>query len=144
MTQATTIISVVLIALAAVNAGVIAWTTALETRHSAALARALGATPRQITAGLCVAQLLPALVGALLGIPGGIAICRGRKAGGTATPPSALWLATIVVSTLLAIGVLTAIPTRFAARRPVVRGAPSGVRMSTPRLGSSLHRHAFR
>jgi ABC-type lipoprotein release transport system permease subunit len=120
VTQATTIISVVLIALAAVNAGVIAWTTALETRHSAALARALGATPRQITAGLCVAQLLPALVGGLLGIPGGIAMYHGPKAGGTATPPSALWLATIVVSTLLAIGVLTAIPTRFAARRPVV------------------------
>ena len=87
VTQATTIISVVLIALAAVNAGVIAWTTALETRHSAALARALGATPRQITAGLCVAQLLPALVGALLGIPGGIAIYRGRRPAGRRRRP---------------------------------------------------------
>ena len=120
VTQATTIISLVLIALAAVNAGFIAWTTALETRHSAALARALGTTPRQITAGLCVAQLPPALLGALLGIPGGVAIYHGPKAGGTATPPSALWLATIVVATLIAIGVLTAIPTRIAARRPVV------------------------
>lgn len=120
VTQATTIISLVLITLAAVNAVVIAWTTALETRHSAALARALGTTPQQITAGLCVAQLLPALLGTLLGILGGIAIYHGPKPGGQATLPSALWLATIIVSILVTIGILTAIPTRIAARRPVV------------------------
>jgi len=71
--QATTIISVMLVILAAVNAVFIAWATALDARHSAALARALGATPAQITTSLSVAQLLPALAGALLGIPGGTA-----------------------------------------------------------------------
>ncbi len=74
MTQATTIISAMLIILAAVNATFIAWTTALDARHTAALARALGATPNQITTGLAAAQLIPALIGALLGIPGGIAL----------------------------------------------------------------------
>ena len=70
--QATTVIAVMLVSLAAVNAAFVAWTTVLDTRHSAALARALGATSEQITSGLSGAQLLPALLGALLGIPGGI------------------------------------------------------------------------
>ena len=118
--QATTIISVMLIALAAVNAVFIAWTTALEARHPAALARALGATPEQITTGLSVALLPPALLGALLGIPGGIAIYDGARSGsGTTTLPSALWLVAMVILTLLVIAGLTAVPTRIGARRPV-------------------------
>jgi len=93
-----------LIVLAAVNAVFIAWTTALEARHPAALARALGATPEQITTGLSVAFLPPALLGALLGIPGGIAIYDGaRSGGGTTTLPSALWLVAMVILTLLVI-----------------------------------------
>jgi putative ABC transport system permease protein len=120
VTQATTIISVMLVVLAAVNAVFIAWTTALEARHPAALARALGATPEQITTGLSVAQLLPAFIGALLGILGGIGIYQAARSGpGSATLPSALWLAAMVVITLLAIAVLTAVPTRLGARRPV-------------------------
>ena len=118
--QATTIISVMLIVLAAVNAVFIAWTTALEARHPAVLARALGATPEQITTGLSVAFLPPALLGALLGIPGGIAIYDGaRSGGGTTTLPSALWLVAMVILTLLVIAGLTAVPTRIGARRPV-------------------------
>ncbi len=118
--QATTIISVMLVVLAAVNAVVIAWTTALEIRHSAALARALGATPRQITAGLAVAQLLPALFGALLGIAGGIGFYYAAKSGPGATAlPSPLSLAALVAVTLLAAGVLTAVPTRIGAGHAV-------------------------
>ena len=117
--QATTVISVMLVILAAVNAVFIAWATALDTRHSAALARALGTTPGQITAGLSVAQLLPALAGALLGIPGGIVIYNAARNGaGPTTIPPALWLAAMVAGTLLAVAVLTAIPALVAARRP--------------------------
>ena len=47
--QVKTVLSVMLIILAAVNAIFIAWATTLDTRHSSALARALGATPAQIT-----------------------------------------------------------------------------------------------
>jgi ABC-type lipoprotein release transport system permease subunit len=120
VTKATTIISVMLVLLAAVNAVFIAWTTALETRHPAALARALGATPEQITTGLSVAQLLPAFIGALLGILGAIGIYDAARSGpGTATLPSALWLAAMVALTLLVVALLTAVPTRFGARRPV-------------------------
>ena len=120
VTQATTIISVMLVMLAAVNAVFIAWTTTLETRHAATLARALGATPEQVTFGLSVAQLLPAFIGALLGILGGIGIYDVVRSGpGTAQLPSALWLAAMVALTLLVIALLTAVPTRFGARRPV-------------------------
>jgi ABC-type lipoprotein release transport system permease subunit len=118
--EVTAIISVMLVVLAAVNAVFIAWATALDARHSAALARALGATPAQITTGLSVAQLLPALTGALLGIPGGIGIYDAPKNGpGPTTIPSALWLAVMVAGMLLAVAALTAIPARIVARRPV-------------------------
>jgi ABC-type antimicrobial peptide transport system permease subunit len=119
MTQATTIISAMLIVLAAVNATFIAWTTALDARHTAALARALGATPDQITAGLTAAQLIPALIGALLGIPGGIALYDIPKTGGTTTVPSPLWLLAMVAVILLVIAILSLVPTRIGIRRPV-------------------------
>ena len=119
MTQATTIISAMLIILAAVNATFIAWTTALDARHTAALARALGATPDQVTAGLTAAQLIPALIGALLGIPGGIALYEIPKTGGTTTVPSPLWLLAMVAVILAAIAILSLVPTRIGIRRPV-------------------------
>jgi putative ABC transport system permease protein len=119
MTQATTIISAMLIVLAAVNATFIAWTTALDSRHTAALARALGATPNQVTTGLASAQLIPALIGALLGIPGGIALYEIPKTSGTTTLPSPLWLLAMVVVILAVIAVLSVAPTRIGIRRPV-------------------------
>ncbi|MEN3362585.1 MAG: putative transport system permease protein [Mycobacteriales bacterium] len=122
VTQATTIISVMLAVLAAVNAVFVAWTTALDTRHPAALARALGATPGQITIGLSTAQLLPALLGTLLGIPGGIGIYAAAKNGpDPLTLPPAWWFASLSLATLLIIAVLTAVPTRIGARRPAAQ-----------------------
>ena len=117
--RVTSIISVMLIALAAVNAIFIAWTTVLDARHSAALARALGATSQQITTGLTTAQLLPALVGVLLGIPGGIALYNNPSHTGATALPSAFWTVATTVLTLLAIAALTAVPTRIGARRAV-------------------------
>jgi len=119
--QATTVISVMLVILATVNAVFIAWTTALETRYPVAIARALGATPGQVTTGLTVAFLAPALAGVLLGIPGGIAIYDGAKShgGGPTTLPSAASLVAMIVLTLVVIAVLTALPTRISARQPV-------------------------
>jgi len=65
----------ILLCLAAVNAIFITWATVVDNRHSSALARALGATPREVSAALAAAQVLPALVGAVLGaFPGGFAL----------------------------------------------------------------------
>jgi hypothetical protein len=58
--------------------------------------------------------------GALLGIPGGIGFYDAAKNGGATTMiPPALWLVVMVVVILLAVAVLTAIPARVGARRPV-------------------------
>jgi ABC-type antimicrobial peptide transport system permease subunit len=117
--QATDVVSVMLVVLAAVNAAFIAWTTALEVRHSAALARALGATPRQVTAGLSAAQLVPALAGALLGIAGGAGIYVAAATNATTRLPPVPWLAAMVAVTLVATAALTAVPTHLGARRSV-------------------------
>ena len=118
LNQVLLVITITLALLAAVNAIFVAWATALDTRRASALARALGATPRQVSVGLSAAQVLPAVAGAILGIPGGLALLAAVDPDGTAMPP--LWqLLAVVPGTVLAIALLTAIPARISARRPV-------------------------
>src|SRR5258708_40221655 len=57
-------VSVILVVLAAISATFTAWATVIDAQTATALARALGATPRQVSAGLSTAQLLPGLVAA--------------------------------------------------------------------------------
>jgi putative ABC transport system permease protein len=112
------LITIMLVAQAIVNAICITWATALDTRHASALARALGATPNQVSAGLSASQVLPALVGAILGIPGGIALAEALDDDPVTIPP--LWqLLAVVLGSVLAIAALTAIPARLTARRRV-------------------------
>lgn len=119
--QVTTVVSAMLIVLAVVNAIFIAVATALDARHSSALARALGATRLQVGAALAVVQAFPALVGALLGIPGGIGLYDAAKNGGSTTVPPAWWLVVMVLATVAGVAALTVIPARIAARRPVAQ-----------------------
>ena len=109
----------VLVALAVLNAICTAWATVLDARQASALARALGASPGQVTAGRAAAQVLPAVPGVLLGTPLGIGLfdVAAQRAGVVA--PSAWSLAATVLGTLAAIAVLAAIPARVGARRPV-------------------------
>jgi putative ABC transport system permease protein len=113
------VIMVVLVVLAAVNVIFITWATALDARRSSALARALGATPEQVAAGLSVAQVLPALPGALLGVPAGIGLYAAADHGATMTAPPVWQLVAVVLGTLLVVAGLAAIPARIGARRPV-------------------------
>ena len=115
--QVTMVLSVMLVVLAAVNAVFIAWATVLDARHSSALTRALGATRRQATTGLVAVQMLPAFIGAILGIPGGIAIYVAAKSGGSTSIPPVSWLVAMVLGTMLVLGTLTTIPARVGARR---------------------------
>jgi ABC-type lipoprotein release transport system permease subunit len=110
-------ITITLVALAAVNAIFITWATALDARHSSALARALGATPQQVSAGLSAAQVLPAVAGALLGIPGGIALFAA--VGDSTTIPPLWQLLAVAAGAVLVVAGLTAIPARLGGRRPV-------------------------
>ncbi len=111
------VITITLAALAAVNAIFITWANALDAKHSSALARALGATPHQVSTGLSAAQVLPALAGALLGIAGGLALVAAVSGDETANPP--FWqLLAVAPGTALVVAALTTIPARLAARRP--------------------------
>jgi putative ABC transport system permease protein len=117
--QVLLVITVALIGLAALNAIFTTWATVLDTRHSSALERALGATPQQVTAGLSAAQLLSALPGAIVGVPLGIGLFRAANGAGILTIPPAWWLAAAVLGTLLAVAGLAAIPARIGARGSV-------------------------
>ena len=113
------VITVVLIVLAAANALFTTWATLLDTRRFSAVVRSLGATPRQAMAGLSASQLLPALAGALLGIPAGTRLYAAVQGAGPQGSPSGWWLLAMVAGVLPVVAGLTAIPARACARRPV-------------------------
>jgi putative ABC transport system permease protein len=110
------VIAVMLVALAAINAIVITWAAALDARHASALARAFGATPGEVSAGLSAAQVLPAFAGAVLGGAGGLALWA---AIGDEHDPTYWQLLAVVAGTVLVVAALTTIPARLGARRPV-------------------------
>jgi putative ABC transport system permease protein len=112
-------LTVVLLGLAALNAICAAWATVLDTRRVSALARALGASPGQVTAGIAAAQVLPAVPGALLGIPLGIGLFDVAAQGAGVVVPPASWLVGTMVGVLAVLAVLAALPARFGAARPV-------------------------
>ena len=113
--QVLLVITVMLVALAAVNAIVITWAAVLDARHASALARALGATPGEVSAGLSAAQVLPAFAGAVLGVAGGLALWA---AIGDEHDPTYWQLLAVVAGTVLVVAALTTIPARIGARRP--------------------------
>jgi putative ABC transport system permease protein len=113
------VVTVVMVILAGANAIFTTWATVLDTRRFSAIVRSLGATPQQAVAGLSVAQLLPALAGAVIGIPAGRALYGAVQAGGPQGRPAAWSLLAMVAGLLLAVAALTAVPARIGARRPV-------------------------
>ncbi|GAA4586771.1 hypothetical protein GCM10023194_33900 [Planotetraspora phitsanulokensis] len=123
--QVLLVVMVIMFSLAAVNAVFITWATVLDNRRSSALARALGATPGEVSAALAAAQVLPALVGAVLGVfPGGFALFHAVNAitggdGDRATLPPLWQLLGVVSATVLVVAALTAVPARLGGRRPV-------------------------
>jgi len=112
------VFTLALVLLALVNAVLVTWATVQDARHASAIERALGASPDQVGWALVVAQLLSALPGAILGIPVGVGLydAVGRHAS---TLPSAPALLGVLVATVVVVAVLTAIPARIGARRPV-------------------------
>jgi putative ABC transport system permease protein len=117
--QMLAVLTIVLVALSALNAICASWATVLDTTRSAALARALGASPRQVAAGLAAAQVIPAVPGAILGVPLGIELFAVASHAGKVTVPAAGWIAGALVATLIAVAVLAALTARFGARRSV-------------------------
>jgi ABC-type lipoprotein export system ATPase subunit len=116
--RAMRIVIVVLCVLALINAIVSAWSAVLDARHPLAVARTLGATPGQATAGLSVAQLFPAVPRVAAGIPAGIVLYLAASVG-QIRYPAGFWWPVLALGVLIAIAALTAVPALAATRRPV-------------------------
>ena len=110
-----------MIVLAAANVLFTTWATVIDTRRFSAVARSLGTTPRQTAGSLTVTQLLPALAGALLGIPAGIALYGAVQTGGSQASVPLPWLFLLVLGMLATVAALTAAPTSIGTRRPVAQ-----------------------
>jgi putative ABC transport system permease protein len=116
------VVTVILVVLATINTIFITQATVLDAQRPSALARAFGATPYQVSAGLTAAQLIPALLGGILSVPAGISLYRvaARVAGGAPDAHlPASWLAAVIVGTVVVVAALTLFPARAGARRPV-------------------------
>jgi hypothetical protein len=116
ISQLILILAIMIAVLATVNTIFITWATVLDARHSAALIRALGATPGQVSAGLCAAQVIPALAGTLLGIPAGIVLHMILRHG-TLTVPAWWILLAVLLGSMLAVVTLTTAPARTGVAR---------------------------
>ena len=115
-------LTAVLLTGAAVNVSFVTWATIVETRRVNALARALGATPRQVATGLTATQVIAALVAALAGLPAGFVLYAAVGGNPTRVNLPALLFVAIIPITMAAVAVLAFIPARIAALAPV---APS-------------------
>jgi putative ABC transport system permease protein len=115
--QMLAVITVMLVALAVLNALFTTWAMVLDARRSSALMRALGARARQVTSGLVVAQVFSALPGAILGIPLGLLLFKAAVKGGILPPP--LWLVVTVFGTVVTMAALTVVPAWLGTRQPV-------------------------
>jgi putative ABC transport system permease protein len=115
------VLSAVLVALAAIIATFAAWTAVLDARRPAAVARALGATPRQITTGLAVSQLGPAFIAVCGGIPAGLLLYAAAGGHLSETHPPVLSLLAVIPATLAIVAALTSIPARITASQQVAQ-----------------------
>jgi len=113
------VMSVILVTLAAISTTFTAWAAVIDARIATALARALGATPRQVSAGLTTAQLLPGLIAACLGIPIGLLLYQVAGGSLTEAAPPLSWLLAVIPATLIAVAAVTWMPARIGARHPV-------------------------
>jgi hypothetical protein len=117
--QMLTIITIMLVTLAVLNAIFTTWATVLDARRSSALMRALGARVRQVSEGLVVAQVLSALPGAILGVPLGILLFKVAVHNSSVSSTLFIWLGATVVGTLAVMALLTTVPAQIGARRSV-------------------------
>lgn len=109
-------VTVALVALSVLNTLFVSWSTAVRARRALAVTRTLGATPGQVVAALCTAQLLPAVGAIAVGIPIGIGLFALFSAV-VVTPPGS-WLAAAAPAVLLAVAALTALPAWLHTRGP--------------------------
>ncbi|WP_285472366.1 FtsX-like permease family protein [Actinoplanes sp. NBRC 101535] len=108
LTHALMLVLGMVVVLALFNTLVSTWTSALDARHTLAVARALGATPGQTGLGLAASQLLPALPGVALGVPVGVWLAATRES-------APLWS---MVAAVLGVLLVTALPAAHQGMTP--------------------------
>jgi putative ABC transport system permease protein len=94
--------------LSVLNTLVLGWSAAAQARRTLTVVRTLGATPGQVVVALCVTQVLAALPGLALGIPGGLVLYWSVSIEMNLPPTK--WLITAAGCILLAIAATTALP----------------------------------
>lgn len=119
--QVLLVVTIIMAVLAVANTLFTTWATVIDTRRFSAIARALGTRPRQAASSLTVTQLLPALIGAVLGMPLGIAFYGAVQNGGSQATPPWWWLLLMVLGILAVAGALTALPARISSRQPIAQ-----------------------
>ncbi len=118
ITQVLWVITIMLIVLTAINAVLITWATVLDGRRASALARALGASPGQVSVALTASQFLSVLPGSILGVPLGIALVQKvGKSSDAYKHASIPMVILVIVGTWLIMSALTAIPARIGTRQ---------------------------
>jgi ABC-type lipoprotein release transport system permease subunit len=114
----TTALTLLLAVMAAVNLVFVTRASAADARRMLAVARTLGVSPNEAAVGLGVAQLLPALIGLVLGGVTGSLLFHALSSSSTATP-STVQLVGVGLLTVVLTVALTALPARVEARRPI-------------------------
>jgi ABC-type antimicrobial peptide transport system permease subunit len=117
--QVLTVLTIALVTLATLTAIFTALATVLDARRASAVTLALGATPRQVRAGLAMTQVIPALPGAILGLPLGLGLYKVAARHGVSGLPPVLWLVAAVLGTVVVVAALTSVPAWIGMRRPV-------------------------
>ena len=109
-----------LLALATINAFIVATFAARDAARNHAVLRAIGGTPRQTVAALIVSQLVACAAALVAGIPLGLGLWSLMDGGDL--PPasvSALALLLLAVAVPLVFIAIVSVPARLLARRPV-------------------------
>jgi putative ABC transport system permease protein len=117
--QVLTVLTILLVTLAVLTAIFTTLATVLDARRASAVTLALGATPQQVRAGLAITQVIPALPGAILGLPLGLGLYEVAAQHGVSGLPPVLWLVAAVLGTVVVVAALTSVPARIGLRRPV-------------------------
>jgi putative ABC transport system permease protein len=109
-----------LLALATLNAWIVAAFAARDAARNQAILRAVGATPRQTVTALIVAQLVACAIAVAAGIPLGLGLWRLMEGGDlpeASVPATSLVLLAAAVP--VAFAAIVSVPARLLARRPV-------------------------
>lgn len=112
------ILCLVLGAVVMVTLAFVARTTSVEARSVLAMSRALGSSPAQTMLSVGLAQVVPAALGTVAGIPVGMLLVQALGSDHVSMPGAAA-LGLLVVAMLLTCLALTMVAARSDARRPV-------------------------